>query len=69
MIVTVTLDDMGTVRDEGSVLSVVGTDEQGRRVRFAGDAEPMAAALRGVNDNGEAVVQVEDWMVLDGGEG
>ncbi len=64
MIVTVKVEDLQTVDREGTMFVVTGTDEQGRRVRFAGQHGPMGAALDGVERDGEAACEVEDWMVL-----
>jgi hypothetical protein len=65
--VTVTAADLATVANAGSVIIVTGTDEAGNRVRFAGDARPMAAMLGDVADGSvdEAACEVEPWAVLD----
>lgn len=64
MQVTVTAEDLDTARNEGSVLLVTGTTEDGTRVRFAGDHRPMAGFLAVVEDEGEATAEVESWQVL-----
>jgi hypothetical protein len=64
--VTVTPDDLSTVADAGSVIMITGTDTAGNRIRFGGDARPMAAMLGDVADGtvDEASCEVEPWQVL-----
>lgn len=64
MIVTIKVEDLRTVDNQGTVFVVTGTDPEGRRVRFAGEHRPMGAALEAVEQEGQAVCEVEDWMVL-----
>lgn len=65
MIVTVTTDDLDeTLRNEGSVVRVTGTSEDGERITFAGDHRPMADFVGAVMDDGEARCEVEDWQIL-----
>ena len=67
MIVTVTPDDLGTLRNAVSVIVITGTDPAGNRVTFAGDARPMAAMLGDVinGDVDEAPCEVEPWAVMN----
>lgn len=65
MQVTVTTEDARTIREEGSVITVTGTDDEtGARVTFAGDHRPMQHLFDGVLADGEATAEVESWQVL-----
>jgi hypothetical protein len=66
MIVTLTIEDVSTLTDHGSVVAITGTDESGQRVTFAGDSrmmEPLVAALV-IGDEPEVEAEVEDWQVI-----
>lgn len=66
MTITVTRDDLETTgRSEGSVVVLTGTDENGRRVTFAGDGRPMGHLIQGILIEGEATAaDVEGWQIL-----
>lgn len=66
MIITLTIEDVATVVDEGTVVQITGTGEDGQRVTFAGDARSMSHVLEALvsGDEPEVDVQVEDWQVL-----
>ena len=66
MNITVTRDDLETTgRDEGTVIVVTGTDENGNRVTFGGDGRPMEHLIKGVLIDGSAVAaDVENWQIL-----
>ena len=49
---------------QGSVAIGVGTDEEGREVRFAGDHRPMAHLAEHIEVEGPTDVEVEDWQIL-----
>jgi hypothetical protein len=65
MQITVTTDDLTTLRGMGSsVLTVTGTDKNGDRVTFAGDHRPMATMLDALIDgeDTEVTAEVEPWQ-------
>ena len=64
MTLTITHDDLDTVRFEGSVWAVTGTADDGSRVTFAGDARVMGGLLELVEQEGEFQAEVEPWQVL-----
>lgn len=66
MNITLTIEDVSTFTDHGSVVAMTGTDENGNRVTFAGDArmmEPVMQALI-IGDEPEVDVEVEEWQIL-----
>ena len=66
MIITLIDTDVDTVLDEGSVVAITGTDEDGQRVRFGADARMIEPVLRALvmDEEFEIPVEVEDWQVL-----
>jgi hypothetical protein len=65
MQVTLTIDDVLTAVDHGSVVAITGTDENGRRVTFAGDVRPMNEVMSSLimDLEDEVTVEVEDWQL------
>jgi hypothetical protein len=66
MIVTLTIEDVATLTDHGSVVAITGTDEDGQRVTFAGDSremEVMVSALV-IGDEPEVEAEIEDWQII-----
>lgn len=67
MNVTITMSDLGTLRDEGTVWVVTGTDnETGDLVTFAGDHRPMANMLEGLagGEQADVMAEIEDYQVV-----
>jgi len=65
MTITVTHDQLSQARDEGSVLTVTGTEDQtGDLVTIAGDWRPMMRLFEGVTESGEATAEVETYQVV-----
>lgn len=63
--ITVTVADLGSAADEGTVVVAVGTDvDTGERVKFGGDHRMMSAFLEAALCDGEATAEVEDYLVL-----
>jgi len=65
MIVYLTVADVETVQDHGTVWTITGTTESGERVTFGGDWRPMrdlVAALE-VSDDQQLAVEVESWQI------
>lgn len=66
--IDVTVDDLDTVQDHGSVIAITGTAHpSGDRVTFAGDHRSMAGLLAIVADNLEVRAAVEPWQILGRG--
>lgn len=65
MQVTLTITDIETAVDHGSVVQITGTNEEGQRVTFAGDTRPMLQVMEAlVTDvEDEITVEVEDWQI------
>lgn len=66
MNVTLTIEDVSTFTDHGSVVAITGTGEDGQRVTFGADVrmmEPVMQALI-IGDEPEVDVEVEDWQIL-----
>jgi hypothetical protein len=65
-IIDVTLDDMDTVQDHGSVVAITGTDREDptRRITFAGDHRSMHGLFAILEANYEVPAVIEDWQVL-----
>jgi len=66
-IVKVTPGDLPTVVREGGIVSIIGTDDEGNRVTFAGDHGPMHILLENLTygDEEEVQVLVDGWQVLE----
>lgn len=66
MIVTLTEEDVATVRDCGSVVQITGTGEDGQRITFGSDARMIVPILQALvmDLEFEIPVEVEDWQVL-----
>lgn len=64
--VTLTIEDVSTVKDGGSVVTITGTTESGDRITFAGDHREMVHILGALvtDAEDEVVVAVEGWQVL-----
>lgn len=66
-LITLTPEDVvDTLVDEGSVVMVTGTDEDGQRVTIGADAraiDPALAALL-MGEEPEVQVEFEPWQVL-----
>lgn len=52
------------VAPQGSVAIGIGTDEDGREVRFGGDHRPMSYLAEHIEAEGPTDVEIEDWQVL-----
>ncbi len=67
MIVTLTIEDVATLTEHGSVVTITGTGEDGQRVTFAGDflreMEAVVSALV-IDDEPEVEVEIEDWQII-----
>jgi hypothetical protein len=67
MQIMVTAEDLSTVVDHGSVITVSGTviGSRGiRKVTFSGTNERMNRLLAVVAGTGEALINVDPWQVL-----
>lgn len=64
MNITVTREDLATGSNEGTVIMITGTSENGARVTFAGDQRQMAAMIMAVVTEGQATAVVDAWQVL-----
>ena len=64
--VTLTIEDVDAVIDQGSVVVITGTDDVGQRVTFAGDHRPLGHIIEALltDAEDEIVVEVEDWQIL-----
>jgi hypothetical protein len=65
-VIDLTTDDLDTVQNHGSVITITGTDREDptRRVTFAGDHRSMAGLLALLEDGEEVPAVIEDWQVL-----
>jgi len=62
--VTVTDEDLLTAENQGSVIVVTGTAENGSRITFAGDHGPMVSFLNSVTAQGKTDTFIEPWQIL-----
>jgi hypothetical protein len=64
--IEITAEDVATAVDHGTTVSITGTDEDGKRVTFAGDHRMMeglmAAAL--FYDEESVSALVEGWQII-----
>jgi hypothetical protein len=67
MTVTLTTDELGRVRDEGTVVVLTGTDDAtGDRVTFGADRHMFIVACGGLLDGtGRVTFEIEGWQVLE----
>ena len=64
MLLTITVEDLDTVENHGSIVRITGTADNGDRVTFAGDTRAMNGMAEFVEELGDVVVDVEDWQIL-----
>ncbi len=65
MIIRLTTEQLGQVRDEGTVAVLTGTDENGDRVTFGADRHVFIVACGGLlGGEGQVTFEVESWQVL-----
>ncbi len=62
--VTIEEYDLQFIREEGRVVVAIGTAENGDRIWFAGDREPMRKFIGAVELFGAATAEVPDRMIL-----
>lgn len=64
--ITVTLGDAGSAIQDGGIVRMTGTTDDGRQVVWAGDTRIVADLLQALmlGDEDEITVVLEDWQIL-----
>jgi hypothetical protein len=62
----VTVSDLSTVEDHGSILTFTGMLEDGSTIRFGADHRAAQGLIALVEDNGEVECAIEPWQILGG---
>lgn len=66
MQVTLEDTDVATLIDQGTVVVITGTGEDGQRVTFGADARAIEPALRALvmDEEFSVDVEVDEWQIL-----